>query len=471
MNGKRRLDLPAALAALALLSGCVQAPMRPDLERIYRSSAEAQVDATPVIVIPGLFGSKLREPHSGEEVWPGDWQRVLFSDYRELALDPGPNREGKPAASPLEAFDLADRVLGIDFYGPLIDTLARFGGYRPGRPGQAVPPGERRYYVFAYDWRQDNVQHAAALDALIEQIRRDYGKPDLRVDIVAHSMGGIVARYYLRYGPHDVLDGQPSLISLYGTERVRKLVLLGTPNFGAVSALHGFLRGEPIGFKRMPPEVVASMPSAYQLFPHPLAEWGVDSAGQALHDDLYDPATWQRLGWALYDPEVAARVTAQSDAAAEGEVKLAALRRQFTHSLERARRLAWMLSTPEPASPVRYVLFGGNCAPTPAKLAVETVAGRSFTRLKPSELTSPRPGVRFDELMLEPGDGRVTKPSLLARETLDASAPQHEEAVLPIAYYFFLCERHDQLTSNINFQDNLLHILLTRQLPWDTPGR
>jgi hypothetical protein len=168
---------------------------------------------------------------------------------------------------------------------------------------------------------------------------------------------------------------------------------------------------------------------------------------------------------------VAARIAAQAPSPAQAEVELAARRRQFTHSLERARRLAWMLSTPEPASPVRYVLFGGNCAPTPAKLVVETVAGRQLTRLSPSELAAPQAGVRYDELMLEPGDGRVTKPSLLARETLDASAPQHEEAVLPIAYYFFLCEKHDQLTSNGNFQDNLLHILLTPQLPWDTPRR
>jgi hypothetical protein len=38
---------------------------------------------------------------------------------------------------------------------------------------------------------------------------------------------------------------------------------------------------------------------------------------------------------------------------------------------------------------------------------------------------------------------------------------------LPIAYWFFLCERHDQLTNNVNFQDNLLNVLLTRSLPWE----
>jgi len=63
-----------------------------------------------------------------------------------------------------------------------------------------------------------------------------------------------------------------------------------------------------------------------------------------------------------------------------------------------------------------------------------------------------------------------TKPSLLARGTLDPTAPQHEESVMPIAYFFFLCEEHDQLTGNINFQDNLLNVLLTRNLPWEETG-
>jgi hypothetical protein len=62
--------------------------------------------------------------------------------------------------------------------------------------------------------------------------------------------------------------------------------------------------------------------------------------------------------------------------------------------------------------------------------------------------------------MLEPGDGRVTKPSLLGRQSLDPTL--QGGGSFPIAFSFFLCEDHDQLTSNINFQDNLLNALLSR---------
>ncbi len=451
-----------AVAALAAALAACSVPVRPDLARMYRVAAVSP-DDTPVILIPGLFGSKLRDRGSGVEVWPGGWRRVLFNDYSDLELQFDPaTLEVRP--DNLEAFDIAEQVLGKDFYGPIVDTLVRFGGYVRATPGTPAKPGERRYYLFPYDWRQDNVEQAKGLDALIETIRKDYGKPDLRVDIVAHSMGGVVARYYLRFGPVDVLSGNPSMITLYGTQRVRKLILLGTPNFGSISALHGYLAGEEIGFRRMRPEVLATMPSGYQLFPHPLAPWLIDTAAQTIPDDLFDAATWQRYRWNIHDPAAQARIRAQRGA--DADAYLEALHKFFEHRLERARRLSWMLSTPEPATPIRYVLFGGDCTLTPARIVLEDDDGIPRARLTPRDVRGGM-SAALEQAMLEPGDGRVTKPSLLARETLDPTAPQSEDSFLPIAYFFFLCEQHDQLTSNINFQDNLLNVLLTRNLPWE----
>jgi pimeloyl-ACP methyl ester carboxylesterase len=269
---------------------------------------------------------------------------------------------------------------------------------------------------------------------------------------VAHSMGGLVARYYLRFGTRDVLGGGPQQVTMDGSSRVRKLILLGTPNLGSVSSLHAFLSGEPVGLRRIAPATLATMPSAYQLFPQPLASWLVGIDGKPRDDELFDVETWRRHRWSIFDPAAAS----------------APLTEHFTRQLERARRFAWMLSVAEPVSPIRYVLFGGDCNLTPARLLLEDTQGRDVTHLAPADIRAPRPGVRYEELMLEPGDGRVTKPSLLARETLDPSAPQHEDSFLPVAYAFFLCEHHSQLTGNINFQDNLLNVLLTRQLPWES---
>jgi hypothetical protein len=99
---------------------------------------------------------------------------------------------------------------------------------------------------------------------------------------------------------------------------------------------------------------------------------------------------------------------------------------------------------------------------TPARLLVEEVDGISEVRLYPDEIKNREPGIDYDTLMLEPGDGTVTKASLLARESLDPSVPRHKYSFFPIAYPIFLCELHDRLTSNIIFQDNLLHSLLSQ---------
>ena len=64
----------------------------------------------------------------------------------------------------------------------------------------------------------------------------------------------------------------------------------------------------------------------YQLFPHPLAPWLIDPNGRPLPDEVFDPATWQRNGWNVYDPDVVSRISAAQDG---DETYLAELRRYF----------------------------------------------------------------------------------------------------------------------------------------------
>jgi len=63
--------------------------------------------------------------------------------------------------------------------------------------------------------------------------------------------------------------------------------------------------------------------------------------------------------------------------------------------------------------------------------------------------------------MFEPGDTVVTRSSLLGRSSLDVAAPRVGIESLRVAHSVFLCEQHQQLTSNPSFQDNLLNALLS----------
>lgn len=451
---------------LALLCGCDSLnPLRPDLRRLYEFDGPAGMQP-PVIVIPGILGSRLRNRASGEELWPGSVSHLLLGSKDSLALRIDP-KTLEPMDDGIEAAGLFEGVLTRDFYGEILRTLERYGRYKPGVLGQHQDGHVRHYYVFAYDWRQDNVVTARKLDGLIEQIRRDYGNPKLKVDIVAHSMGGLATRYFLRYGTTDVLNRNDFPVNLNGAAKLGTVILLGTPNLGSAQSLHGFLQGVDVGFRRIPPEVLATMPSIYELFPHPINDWLVKADGQPLDRDLFDVRIWRSFQWSVFDPLAMARLRAQMPSDAAAQVDLAVRQRYFEKRLERARRFVWSLTVPLPKTPVKLVVFGGDCTLTPARLLVEEVGDDSVVRLYPNEVKNPVPGVDYSRLMLEPGDGAVTKPSLLARENLDPTAARNRYLFFPLAYSFFLCEQHDKLTGNINFQDNLLNVLLSREHPWD----
>ena len=88
----------------------------------------------------------------------------------------------------------------IDVYGGLLEALGK-AGYREARWDS---PGARGYedtvYVFPYDWRRDNVETARLLLRRIEALKRRLRRPNLKFDVIGHSMGGLIARYAAMYG-------------------------------------------------------------------------------------------------------------------------------------------------------------------------------------------------------------------------------------------------------------------------------
>ena len=443
----------------------------PDLRRLYATGME-RAQVPPVIIVPGILGSRLRDTRTGRELWPGSLLNVLLS-ARSLALDIDPQTL-EPRPDSIEADDLFRGLLGADFYGAIITTLEREGGYVRGTPGHLAASGSRRYYLFPYDWRQDNVVTARKLDTFIEQIRRDYGDPALKVDIVAHSMGGLITRYYIQYGVTDVLDSNEFPASFAGAAKIRTAILLGTPNLGSVTGLHSLLIGHTVGWQAIPTEALATMPSVYELLPHPVTNWIVDPQGHPLERDLFFVGTWSAYRWSVFDPAVERRVKSRFASEAAGAASVDVLQRYFAKRIERARRFVWSLTyNEEQQAPVKMVVFGGDCTLTPARVVLEPppaseIGGVPSARLRPQDIRAPEAGVDYSRLMLEPGDGEVTKPSLLARESLDPTVPRSDDVFFPLAYAFFLCVDHAQLTGNINFQDNLLNVLLERERPWET---
>jgi len=442
---------------------------KPDLKRLYELSASDRFQ-NPVVVIHGVFGAKIRSIESKKEIWPGSSSKLLFSSYEQLALDIDPvSLQARPNNS--EAYALFDQVGGHDYYGKILNVLHEAGRYQPGLPGTPQASSKHTYYVFFYDWRMDIPSNAAKLSVFIDQIRRDYSMPKLKVDIVAHSMGALLTRYFIRYGKRNVLNSETFQPDNAGAAKVRKVVLIGAPNMGSVSGLQYFLSGYRLGFGTIPTEVMATMPGSYHLLPHPSRNWMITPEGVKADIKLYDVRTWKRFRWAVFDPAARARIRNRFDNKADAARYLRLLERFFTRELEQARRFHLAMSVPLKNSPVRYIVFGGDCELTPARCLIEKVRGKTVIRLHPENITHHIRGVNYRKLMLEPGDGRVTKPSLLARNSLDPSAPGSNQDVFPLAYSLFLCETHAELTGNISFQDNLLNILLLQETTADRVAR
>lgn len=446
----RRAFLSAALTGAA--AGCAQLG-EPPLKRLYQSIPVSE-DQPPLIVIPGAFGSKLRRRATGQEIWPSSGFSLLFSSYPDIEVTIDPNSLD-PVADDVEAFDIFRKGMGRDFYGALLKTLESIGGYRRTYPGQPLEPTGRSYYVYTYDWRLDNVAAVRGLHQLIEQVAEDHGDPKLRVDIIAHSNGGLMARYYARFGTADMLTEQAAKPHWNGSHRIRRLLMVGTPNLGTMQPVLSHVRGEEIGLNRIPAEVVASCPGAPQLFPAPGLPWLMDPRGEDLGLDVYALETWRDLGWSIFSGKARDRATSKHGGGRQGRAHLELLERYLAKHLARGRRFQQVLARPaRPDEPEPFV-FGGDCTPTVARLVLEKSGGAFVGREHADRIAAPVRGLDYDALINEPGDGVVTRASLTGQPLSPGIAP------LNVSHSVFLCEEHQLLTGNASFQDNLLYNLLT----------
>ncbi|NIR32157.1 MAG: hypothetical protein GWN84_23230 [Gammaproteobacteria bacterium] len=410
-----------------------------------------------MIVIPGLMGSRLVATQSGEQLWPpGLWAVLTGGNPNALALSIGSADPHAYIGGPIPR-GLLVRTIGADFYGDLLETLSALG-YKCVVGAEIT--ADTDCVLMAWDWRRDLVEAAAKLDGLIERLREVRLEPALMVDLVAHSAGGLVARYFVRFGSRDVLDLSAEAVRMdeTATSKVRKLALIGVPNYGSIFGLQRLMRGYRVGLVGIPPEIMATMPSIYQLLPHPERDWIVDSQGNRLRRDLYDVEVWREARESIFDPQVRERIRRRFPSTEEAESYLAALERYFARALRRGRRLHEVLSMPAPDLSSYYIVLGSDCRRTPAICLLEEVDGQREIRLHPQDVVNRVPGVDYEQLMLEPGDGRVTRASLLARDTLDPAA--RLGGFFPIHYVAFGCQDHSALPNDFGIRHNLLNFLL-----------
>ena len=191
------------------------------------SSTASGMPKPAVILIPGIMGSRLSRPGNGQVIWGQGTPRS-----KDLALGPG-NVEEKVN---VELLRVAEHpvIPNQDVYGSAIGAL------------DAITRGRHDLFIFPYDWRRDIRETADILDTRLLGLRydQDVKHPEAwnlagrDVYIVAHSMGGLVAWWWLHHY-HGFAD-QPAR---YPFRSIRHIVLLGTPLDGTCDIIRMLMEG------------------------------------------------------------------------------------------------------------------------------------------------------------------------------------------------------------------------------------
>ena len=438
-RGPRHTSLAVGvLAAVALAAaGCANLG-QPRAGAAASEVRPARPPEVPVVLVPGMTGSKLRDRATGEVVWGRGIHLLLPRDGGYGSALPIAGEPRLEAFAVLEELRLGPLRKGI--YGPLLEYLERHGYRRGGILGPAAPRGggpgpaepEATLFTFPYDWRGSSVDAAGELARALEALRRRRGEERLAVDLVCQSSGGYVCRWLAKHGGASLEEAEARVAGggAAGSEApgplprvtVRKVVLVGSANGGSLRSFKELHRGRrylsAIG-RRGLPEALFTFRSLFEDLPHDGVGLLLDADGRTLEEvDLHDPAAWERFGWSVFAPEVAGRLGALDR---EGPFGSPEERRGYLERwLERAERFQRLLAE-DPEQPpagngtegvaTRYYLVGNGYARTPVR-AVLIRAGGGWRTLFPGD-PELRARPYLSTLATAPGDGHASVESML----------------------------------------------------------
>jgi pimeloyl-ACP methyl ester carboxylesterase len=228
-----------------------------------------------VVILPGIMGSVLQKDSkdlwniSGQAIW--QFASSLGNRMQDLKLkgdDPNGGDIGdgiKPTRLITDTF----MIPGFGGFGKIVDgynktseQITKNFEVVEGNIYEDPEDKAANFYHFPYDWRRDNRANANILQRLLDKRlqtwREKSGNNNAKVILLAHSMGGLISRYYLEV--------------LGGWQDCKALFTFGTPYRGSVNAINilanGLKKG-PIDLAEIIKlkEVIPTLTSVYQLLP------------------------------------------------------------------------------------------------------------------------------------------------------------------------------------------------------------
>lgn len=208
----------------------------------------------PIIIVPGITGSVLNKDYDDKgELWP-NVPKLALSLTDDHLNDLELLQSGKQSSTrPIAVGDIIRTVGSVDVFSSLIVALAK-NGYTEGQ----------NLFVLPYDWRLSNTVNQALLkNAIDNALSKNPTKT--KVNIIAHSMGGLLVADYIAQNPNVPID---------------HLFNIAVPHTGAPKAFKTLMYGDDMGFHfsvgplQIPvlnadraKTISQNMPSVYELLP------------------------------------------------------------------------------------------------------------------------------------------------------------------------------------------------------------
>jgi hypothetical protein len=260
-------------------------PKRPEAGR----PGSVGTENCPIIVVPGVMGSRLFESSAEFSwdtiVWVGDINHL----ERLSGLGAKMKKDNTLYMRPPENQQTAViREYGAqDTFREMVDGLCA-----------AFP--EREVYLFSYDWRKSCEENSEKLAVFIDWLNTE------KVDLVCHSMGGLVASAYyadnidthkinkvITAGTH--YEGSPKIVNIMVNWDVLK-----SHNIGIVGWIKATASDLLLGYFGLTRELKTSYDSSAQLIPTENYYSAVKMRQRVISDSVIEPIYENEISYGEY---------------------------------------------------------------------------------------------------------------------------------------------------------------------------
>lgn len=222
----------------------------------------------PIIFLPGVAGSELQV--QGNVVNTQVWPLARTAERAKMALlDDGIT---SATGDTIIANDIIRRIQVA--FGAIANENV-YDGFMTFLKSQGYIEG-KTLFAFPYDWRKDNRPHLTELDRKINEAIEKSGQS--RVILIAHSMGGLIARAYI-------------LSDVKRAAKIDSLITIGTPYWGSPKPFYALANGYTFGnttvSQNLMKQLMQNWPAAYQLVLTEPFVWDVKTRRYLTMDETF----------------------------------------------------------------------------------------------------------------------------------------------------------------------------------------